>query len=98
VKIVILEEAQRQFEAKDDWWRDNRDDKDLFTREFELALRRVVEFPLQGQRYRVARGKLILRTLITKTLCHVYYWYGSEVEVIEIHAIWGAARHRGPGL
>jgi hypothetical protein len=98
VKIVILDEAQRQFELKDDWWRENRDEKGLFTSEFVLALRRIAEFPLHGQRYRVARGKLIRRALVSKTLCHIYYWYGSEADVIEIHAIWGAARRRGPTI
>jgi hypothetical protein len=33
-----------------------------------------------------------------KTLCHVYYWYGPEDDLIEIHSIWGAARRRGPHL
>jgi hypothetical protein len=98
VKILILEEAQGQFEAKDAWWRQNRDQKNLFTDEFEQALRHVTEFPTHGQRYRMARRKLILRVLMKKTLCHVYYWYGPEADTIEIHAIWGAARRRGPRL
>jgi hypothetical protein len=29
VKIVLLDEAQRRFEAEDRWWRDNRDAKEL---------------------------------------------------------------------
>jgi hypothetical protein len=27
VKLVLLEEAQQQFEEQDAWWRDNRDAK-----------------------------------------------------------------------
>jgi plasmid stabilization system protein ParE len=98
VKILILEEAQHHFEVKDTWWRENRDEKDLFTDEFDQALRRIAEFPMNGQQYRMARGKLILRVLMNRTLCHVYYWYGPEVDTVEIHAIWGAARRRGPRL
>ncbi len=45
VKIVVLEEAQGQFETKDAWWQENRDEKDLFADEFEHALRRIVAFP-----------------------------------------------------
>lgn len=30
MKIVLLPEAQRRFEAEDEWWRENRDAKDLF--------------------------------------------------------------------
>ena len=98
MKIVVLEEAQRQFETKDAWWQENRDEKDLFADEFEQALRRIAAFPTHGQRYRVARGKQLQRVLMKKTLCHVYYWYGPEDDVIEIHSIWGAARRRGPRL
>ncbi len=29
VKIVLLAEAQRRFEAEDEWWRENRDAKEL---------------------------------------------------------------------
>ena len=98
VKIVILEEAQRHFETKDAWWREHRDEKELFTNEFEQALRRIVAFPSHGQRYRVARGKQVQRVLMKKTLCHVYYWHSAKEDSIEIHAIWGAIRRRGPRL
>ena len=45
VKIVLLEEAQRLFEAEDTWWRNNRDSKDLFVEEFEQALKRLSSMP-----------------------------------------------------
>jgi hypothetical protein len=35
VKIVLLAEAQRRFEAEDEWRRENRDAQDLFLDEFE---------------------------------------------------------------
>jgi hypothetical protein len=38
VKIVLLAEDQRRFEAEDEWWRENRDAKDLFLDEFEQTL------------------------------------------------------------
>jgi hypothetical protein len=33
-KIVLLDEAQRRFEAEDRWWRENRDAKELFFTDF----------------------------------------------------------------
>jgi hypothetical protein len=35
VKIVLLDEAQRRFEAEDGWWRDNRGAEDLFFLELQ---------------------------------------------------------------
>jgi hypothetical protein len=98
VKIIILEGALRQFEAKEAWWRENRERQDLFAEEFEQTLRHIAEFPTHGQRYRVARGKMILRVQMKKTCDHVYYWYDAPSEQVEIHAIWGGARGRGPNL
>jgi hypothetical protein len=38
VKVVLLDEAQRRFEAEDAWWREHRDAKELFVEEFAQAL------------------------------------------------------------
>jgi len=98
VKIVLLDEAQRRFEAEDRWWRDNRDAKELVFTEFQDVLRQLSSTPGVGQRYRRARGKLIQRVLMTKTRCHVYYFHDQERDLVEIHSIWGARRRRGPTL
>lgn len=98
VKIVLLDEAQRRFQAEDRWWRDNRDAKELFLIEFEEVLRQLGSRPDLGQRYRRARGKLIRRVLMKKTRCHVYYFHHPDRDFVEIHSIWGARRKRGPTL
>ena|SRR5688572_2804536 len=98
VKIVLLEEAQRRFEAEDTWWRANRDAKELFVEEFSAALGRISSMPEVGQRYRRTRGKFIQRVLMTKTRCHVYYFHDEQKDVIEIHSVWGARKERGPKL
>ena len=98
MKVVLLDEAQRRFEAEDRWWRENRDAKDLFFAEFEEVLRQLSSMPNVGQRYRRARGKLIQRVLMKRTRCHVYYVHDSERDLVEIHSIWGARRKRGPTL
>lgn len=98
MKIVLLAEAQRRFEAEDDWWRENRDAKELFVDELEETLKRIAASPEIGQHYRLTRGKLIQRVLMTRTRCHVYYFHDRAHAVIEVHSVWGAHRERGPGL
>ena len=98
MKIDLLAEAQRRFEAEDKWWREHRDAKELFVDEFEQTLALLSATPEVGQIYRDTRGKLIQRVLMKKTRCHVYYFHEREHAVVEIHSIWGAARERGPTL
>ena len=98
MKIVLLDEAQRRFEAEDEWWREHRDAKELFVDEFAQILEQLSAMPGRGQRYRFVRDKLIQRVLMKKTGCHVYYLHDRERDVIEIHSIWGARRERGPKL
>ena len=52
MKIVLLAEAQRRFEAEDEWWRENRDSKELFVEEFERTLAPLRSMPGVGKRYR----------------------------------------------
>ena len=97
MKIVLLAEAQSRFEAEDEWWRENRDAKGLFIDEFTQTLEWLSTNPV-GQTYRVTRGKLIQRVLMKKTRCHVYYFHDRELDLVEIHTVWGAHRERGPRL
>lgn len=98
MKIVLLAEAQRRFEAEDEWWRENRDAKEFFLDEFEQTLEQIGSNPERGQAYRLTRGKLIQRMLMRKTRCHVYYFHDREHDLVEVHTIWGAHRERGPRL
>jgi len=98
VKLILLAEAQRRFEAEDAWWRENRDAKDLFIEEFEQTIEQLVTTPAIGKTYRLTRGKLIERVVMKKTRCHIYYHRDPGRELIEIHTIWGAQRGRGPTL
>jgi plasmid stabilization system protein ParE len=98
VKVVLLDEAQRRFEAEDEWWREHRDAKELFVEEFAQTLDQLSFMPAKGQRYRLTRGKLIQRVLMKKTGCHVYYFHDRERDLVEVHSIWGARRERGPNL
>ena len=46
MKIALLAEAQSRFEAEDEWWRENRDAKDLFIDEFAQTLERLSTNPV----------------------------------------------------
>ena len=98
VTVVLLDEAQRRFEAEDEWWRAHRDAKELCIEEFAQTLEQLSSMPARGQRYRLTRGKLIQRVLMKKSGCHVYYFHDRERDRIEVHSIWGARRERGPEL
>jgi plasmid stabilization system protein ParE len=98
VKIVLLDEAQRRFEAEDEWWREHRDAEELFIEEFGQTLEQLSAIPGIGQSYRVTRGKRIQRVLMKKTGCHLYYFHDRERDLIEVHTVWGARRERGPKL
>jgi plasmid stabilization system protein ParE len=98
VQIILLDEAQRRFEAEDAWWREHRDAQELFCEEFAQTLDQLTASPGIGQRYRLLRGKLIRRVLMRKTACHVYYFHDQERDCVEVHSIWGARRERGPQL
>jgi hypothetical protein len=42
VRIDVVEEAQAQFADRDEWWRANRDAKELFVDEYERALAHLI--------------------------------------------------------
>jgi hypothetical protein len=98
VKIILLEEARRQLEVEDVWWREHRDARELLIQEFEQALVHLRAAPESGQPYRRARGRQIYRWLMEKTGYHVYYFVDRERRRLEIHSLWGARRRRGPRL
>jgi plasmid stabilization system protein ParE len=98
VKVLLLDEAGAQFEGEDAWWRENRDQTELFVDEFEATLRRIADLPQAGQRYRWKGGCLIQRWLMPKTRCHVYSFHDRDNDTLEIHSVWGARRGSGPKL
>jgi plasmid stabilization system protein ParE len=98
VKIVLLVEAQQRLEIEDDWWRTNRDAKDLFVQEFAEVLELLQTTPKLGQHYTRVRGRAVLRVLMKKTRCHVYYHLNESEQAVEIYSVWGARKGQGPKL
>ena len=44
----LLDEAQRRFEAEDEWWREHRDAKELFVEKFAQTLEQLSSMPGRG--------------------------------------------------
>lgn len=94
VRVLLLEEARRQLELEDDWWRANRDHPEVLLEDFIAALKHLMRIPEAGKTYRTIGGKRIQRVLMRRARCHVYYFHDRENDQIEIHSIWGAQRRR----
>src|SRR5262245_65828626 len=78
VKVVLLDEAQRRFEAEDAWWRRHRDAKELLVEELAQTIDQLSFMPGTGRRYRRTQGKLIPRVPLPKTVCHLYSFQARE--------------------
>ncbi len=98
MRVLLLEEARRQLEAEDEWWRANRDHPEVVLEDFVDVLRDLTKIPEAGPTYRRSGGKRIQRVLMKRARCHVYYFHDRENDTIEIHSIWGAHRRRRPRL
>ncbi len=98
--VGYLPEAELRIEAVDAWWRENRPAaRQLFREELEAAIARALVAPLAvGVVYASIKGMRVRRTLLTKTCQHLYYSVDEEADELLIHAVWGAARGRGPTL
>ncbi len=51
-----------------------------------------------GAEYQVRGGETVRRTLLKKSVQHVYYSVDEANGVIVIYSVWGARRGRGPEL
>lgn len=49
MRVLLLEEARRQLEAEDEWWRANRDHPELLLEDFVEVLRDLMKIPEAGQ-------------------------------------------------
>ena len=81
------------------WWSANRPaSPDLFASELAEAARRLEDAPAIGAPYRTVRGRSGRRLFLRGAKQHVYYWHDEAGSRVEIVAIWGASRARGPRL
>lgn len=95
--VVFLRRAAREIEAVDEWWRANRiAAPELFVSELDAVLSAVALMPSLGAPAKAQRARGLRRVLLRRTRYHVYYRVRDDV--LEVLAVWHAARGVGPGL
>jgi plasmid stabilization system protein ParE len=80
------------------WWRRHRAKApDLFERELDETLERMLATPTLGIAYTSEGAEVgVRRVLMPKTQSHVYY--GTTAEEVVVLTVWGARKRRGPKL
>jgi plasmid stabilization system protein ParE len=98
MKLVFTPEAEQQADECDRWWREHRDEHDLFARELAATTTLLREVPSIGSTHTVLDGLPVRRVLLRKTNTHVYYSVDREAELVKVLAVWGAPKGREPKL
>jgi plasmid stabilization system protein ParE len=99
VRLEISRRARRQIEKIHAWWTDSRPSaRSLFLDELSRAEQLLRTNPEVGIVYIVQRSGAIRRILLIESEYHLYYRYVPSRSEIQIIAIWGAIRGRGPRL
>ena len=99
MKLIFSEEAERDVEIIDAWWRENRlDAPRLFAEELASVCQAIQRKPLILKPYGEQRGMVIRRWQLERTEQHVYYVADIDSETITVLRVWGARRKRGPKL
>lgn len=98
MEIRIGKRAQQQVRRENSWWLENARYPLTFETEFESVLLRLLEMPTLGTPYPTEKRPHLLRALLPKSKCHVYYTLERGKTLIVIHSVWGACRKRGPKL
>jgi hypothetical protein len=79
-----------------EWWLENRIHLDVFSEEFEQALKVLAILPGAGTSYPRAGVPGLRRVYVPKVACHIYYTFDDATVIVR--ALWGARRERGPRL
>jgi plasmid stabilization system protein ParE len=98
VNVRYSRRAIREIEARDRWWREHRDAKELLLSELDDALQALLTLPDIGAPYQTRSGKVVLRILLPRSKHHVYFRREPEHDRIMVLSVWGAQRRRGPRL
>lgn len=93
-RVRFTATAREHVRRQKAWWLHNRRDTEVFTAEFEEALKILALLPGAGTSYRHANVPGLRRIYLRKVAGHVYYTF-DEREVI-VRALWGARRGQGP--
>lgn len=99
IRVTFSPQAREQALRRARWWREHRP---AAARQFAFELRSVITLlaasPSLGIAYPHAKVAGVRRLLLSSTQDHVYYVYDEVAATVEVLAIWGAVRRRGPRL
>src|SRR5690606_2537506 len=98
MRLEVTKRAQREAKRLAGGWLEHRDKApELFEEELLAAYGVIQSEPALGQTYAASRGRRIQRVLMPRTKNHVAY-HQKSTDVVQVIAIWGAIRGRGPNL
>ena len=95
-RVRFTATARRHVRREKLWRLENRIHTEVFTAEFEEALRILAWLPGAGTSYPQANPAGLRRIYLRKVACHIYYTFDDR-DVI-IRSVWGARRGRGPSI
>jgi hypothetical protein len=93
-RVRFTATAQQHVRRERAWWIENRIHRDVFSAEFDEALRLLALLPGAGTAYPQAGIQGVRRLYVPKIACHLYYTFDERVVIVR--ALWGARRERGP--
>ncbi len=73
MKVEVSARTSRNADRIDTWWREHRDARDLFAREFQKAVRFLETVPNPGTPWPTKRRPGLRRLLLKKTKRHIYF-------------------------
>jgi plasmid stabilization system protein ParE len=98
VKLRLSEEAQRDIETVDAWWREHRPAAPLlFRQELRAAIQQIETSPESGTPFLGAK-KPYRRVILPKSRYLLYYEYDKATGVLAVASIWSARRSTNPNL
>jgi plasmid stabilization system protein ParE len=99
VKLKLAEPARHQAVEIEAWWAENRPAApSLFAQEFRDTLEYIARNPGVGTSWPTPRRPDLRRVLMPRTKHHVYFRVDVPKQVVQVLAVWGAPRGRGPRL
>ncbi len=96
-RVLVVPRARAQAARVEEWWKEHRDEKDLFRRELRAGLTLLESAPEIGNPYVVSGAGEVRRVLLRRTRFHLYYRIESD-GVVRVLAVWHSARGAGPVL
>ena len=98
MKLQLSEEAQRDIETIEAWWREHRSAAPLlFREELRAAIEQIESNPESGAAYLPAE-KPYRRVVLPKSEYLLYYEYDKATGVLAVASIWSARRGTSPKL